>query len=286
VAHAPPPGVEKPTRFRPKLHYELIVCGFVGHELVGTDTAEIRAEDGLFVREGPDNLRWYRCLRCDSWLPLERPASHTREHLAPREEIELPLRGKALRDKIVLRAIAVDRAFHFVLLAALAVVIFFFAANSAHLREPVFKALADLQSGLGRPRGSHHGIIYELHRLFSVDTGTLTKIGLVVSAYAVIEGVEAVGLWYQKRWAEYLTFIATTGLLPLEIYELSQKFSPFKIITLIVNIAVVAYLLWAKRLFGIRGGAKAEEEERAKDSGWQALERATPELGTPAHSAA
>jgi uncharacterized membrane protein (DUF2068 family) len=286
VAHAPPPGVEKPKRFRPRLHYELIVCGSVGHELVGMDAGEIRSEDGLLVRAGPGEVRWYRCLRCDSWLPLPPPENPARQHPPGRGEIELPLRGKALRDKIVLRLIAIDRAFHFVLLAALAVVIFFFAANSAHLRQPVFKALADLQSGLGRPRGGQHGIIYELHRLFSVNTGTLTKIGLVVSVYALLEGVEAVGLWYQKRWAEYLTFIATTGLLPLEIYELSRRFSPFKVITLIINLAVVAYLLWAKRLFGIRGGARAEEEERARDSGWEALERATPELGTPAHSAA
>jgi uncharacterized membrane protein (DUF2068 family) len=279
VSHTPPPGIEKPKRFRPKLHYELIVCGLVGHELIGTNAAEPRPEDGLFAREGPDNLRWYRCLRCDSWLPLERPSSPTRQHPPGRGEIELPLRGKPLRDKIVLRAIAIDRAFHFVLLAALAVVIFLFAANSNRLRDPVFKALADLQSGLGGPRGaSRHGIVYELHRLFSIDTGTLTKIGVVVAVYAAIEGLEAVGLWYQKRWAEYLTFIATTGLLPLEIYELTRKLSPFKILTLIINVAVVAYLLWAKRLFGIRGGAAAEEEERRRDSGWEALERATPQL--------
>jgi uncharacterized membrane protein (DUF2068 family) len=234
------------------------------------------------AREGPGNLRWHRCLRCDSWLPLDPPPEPTRQHPPSRDEIELPLRGKALRDKIVLRVIAVDRAFHFVLLAALAVVIFFFAANSQRLREPVFKALADLQSGLGRPvTGTHHGIVYELHHLFSIDTGTLTKIGFVVAGYAVLEGAEAVGLWYQKRWAEYLTFIATTVLLPLEIYELTRRFSPLKIITLIINIAVVVYLLYAKRLFGLRGGGKAEEEERRRDSGWQALERATPGLDEP-----
>jgi uncharacterized membrane protein (DUF2068 family) len=233
----------------------------------------------VFAREGPDGLRWYRCLRCDSWLPLEKPANPTREHPPDRDEIELPLRGKALRDKIVLRAIAVDRAFHFVVLSALAVVIFFFAANSNRLREPVFKALADLQSGLGRPpNGSHHGLVYELHRLFSIDSGTLTKIGFVVAAYALIEGAEAIGLWYQKRWAEYLTFIATTALLPLEIYELAHSLSPLKIVTLVINVAVVAYLLWAKRLFGLRGGGKLEEELRRREVSWEALERATPEL--------
>ncbi len=39
-------------------------------------------------------------------------------------------------------------------------------------------------------------------------------------AYAALEGMEAVGLWLVKRWAEYLTFVATTILLPLEVYEL------------------------------------------------------------------
>jgi len=234
------------------------------------------------AREGPAGLRWYRCVRCDSWLPLAPPETPLRKHPPDRSEIELPLRGRALRDKIVLRVIAVDRAFHFVLLGALAVVIFFFAANSARLREPVFKALADLQSGLGSPAsGRRHGIIYDLHHLFSIDAGTLTKIGFVVAAYAVLEGAEAVGLWYQKRWAEYLTFIATTLLLPLEVYELSQRVTVFKVFALVINVAVVVYLLLAKRLFGLRGGAAAEHEVRQRDSGWEALERATPGLDAP-----
>jgi uncharacterized membrane protein (DUF2068 family) len=277
MARKPPPGIEKPKRFRPKFHYELIVCGLSGHELVGLDAAELRPEDALLAREGADDLRWYRCVRCDSWLPLERPANPPREHPPDRDQIELPLRGKALRDKIILRLIAIDRAIHFVVLAVLAVVILLFAKNAAHLREPVYKALADLESGLGGP-AKKHGVINEIRHLFSLQRGTLTKIGLVVAAYAAIEGLEAVGLWFQKRWAEYLTFIATTALIPLEVYEIVTKGSPLKVLTLIINIAVVAYLLWAKRLFGIRGGARVEKEERMRDIGWDALERATPDL--------
>jgi uncharacterized membrane protein (DUF2068 family) len=84
-----------------------------------------------------------------------------------------------------------------------------------------------------------------------------------------------VGLWLNKRWAEYLTFIATTALVPFEVYELTNGVSAFKLIALIINLAVVIYLLLAKRLFGLRGGAAAEHARREATSGWSAIERAT-----------
>src|SRR6266568_1666815 len=64
--HVAAPGTEKPRRFRPKLRYELVGCGLHGHEIMGTDAAALRPEDELFARES-GGLRWYRCLRCDSW---------------------------------------------------------------------------------------------------------------------------------------------------------------------------------------------------------------------------
>lgn len=270
------PGTTRPQRFRPKFHYELIVCGLRGHELVGTDAAELCPEEATVARDVGD-LRWHRCLRCDSWLPLERPAHPRVQYPPSREQIELPLRGRALRDKVVLRVIAVDRALHFLVLSVLAVAVLLFAAKQTALRGRAYRVFTDLQGGLGGPaRDNHHGFIHELRHLFSIQSGTLTKIGVVVAAYALLEGAEALGLWWQQRWAEYLTFIATALLLPLEIYELSHTLSPLKIITFVINLAVVIYLLLAKRLFGLRGGAAAEAAEREGDGGWPALERATP----------
>jgi uncharacterized membrane protein (DUF2068 family) len=276
----PLPGVsvrEKPRRFVPTFHWELIACGVDGHELVGMDVREIRPEDSLLVREY-DGARWYRCLRCDSWLPLAPPENPTRDHLPPIEEIELPLRGKPLRDKIVLRLIAIDRALHFLVLGLLAVAVFLFASHQQQLHARFYRVLADLQLAIGGGpvQQNGHGIIHSLDLLFTLSTTKLRLAGAAIGAYAVLEGAEAVGLWYQKRWAEYLTFIATTALLPLEVYELTNRVSPFKVIALIVNIAIVIYLLLAKRLFGIRGGAAAEEALRERDVGLQALLRTTP----------
>jgi uncharacterized membrane protein (DUF2068 family) len=238
------------------------------------DAAHVREQDAAFVREA-GGLRWYRCLRCDSWLPLQPPPRPAAEFPRARADVELPLRGKALRDKIVLRVIAVDRALHFLVLAVIAVAIFVFAANQATLRDPAYKVLSDIQGSLGGP-ATRHGFLRGIRHLFSIQTGTLTKIGLLVSAYALLEGVEAVGLWYQKRWAEYLTFIATAVFLPVEVYELIETLSVLKLITFALNLAVVLYLLLAKRLFGVRGGAAAEEALRERDAGWPALDRATP----------
>jgi hypothetical protein len=222
------PGVPlvEPSRLRPRLHYELLVCGLAGHALIGVDARHL-SEDTLLARE-VDGVRWHRCLRCDSWLPVQPPATPTRELPPARAEIQLPRRGKPLRDTIVLRLIAVNRALHFLVLGLLAVVIFTFASHREELRGRFFRVLADLQTGASADRpGSGHGLLHDIERAFSA----------------------------------------------------------LKVLTIVINLAVVAYLLWAKRLFGLRGGVAAEHREREQDVGWAALERSAPEVvGAPAAS--
>jgi uncharacterized membrane protein (DUF2068 family) len=273
------PGTERPRRYRPRLRYELIDCGLHGHELLGTDAAQLRPEDGLFARDA-GGLRWYRCLRCDSWVALSPPQNPAVRYPPRREEISLPLRGRPLRDRYVLRLIALDRILHFLVLSALAAGIFLFASNKAALNADFARILKDLQGGLGGPvNSSRIGIVHDLQRLFAVSITNLYLAGAVVAAYAALEGVEAIGLWLGRRWAEYLTFLATVVFVPYEIYELTKGATALKIITLVINVAIVVYLLVAKRLFGLRGGGRAERAERAADVGWDAIERATP---TPA----
>jgi uncharacterized membrane protein (DUF2068 family) len=273
----------RPRRFLPRFHYELLVCGLQGHALVATDVAHIEPEDAVvaFERSG---VRWHRCLRCDSWLPLPPPEHPARERMPAREEIELPLRGKPLRDKIVLRLIAIDRALHFIVLAALGIAILLFASHQAQLRGEFYRVASAIQRavGGGPVQSERVGLLGEFNKVFSLRSSTLQAAGFGILGYGLLEGAEAIGLWWQKRWAEYLTFVATAVFLPLEVYEMAHRFTPFKLIAFILNVAVVIYLLWAKRLFGIRGGAAAEQRERERDMGWQALERATPWAAAPA----
>jgi uncharacterized membrane protein (DUF2068 family) len=278
-AHVPAPGTEQPRRYRPKLRYELLGCGLHGHELLGTDAATLRPEDELFARES-GGLRWYRCLRCDSWLALTPPDQPTRKYPPSRDEVTVPLRGKPLRDRYVLRLIAVERAVHFVVLGALAAVVLLFANNRATLNQDFTSVLKDLQGGLGGPVAtSNHGVVHDLRSLFAVSITSLYLVGVAIAAYAVMEGVESVGLWLGKRWAEYLTFIATIVFVPYEVYELAKSVSALKVLTLVLNLAVAVYLILGKRLFGLRGGGKTEQALYDADVGWPAIERATPKTG-------
>jgi uncharacterized membrane protein (DUF2068 family) len=272
------PGTHPRRKRRPGFVWELIGCAQHGHALVGTRAATLEPADPHLARE-MSGIRWHRCLRCDAWLPVAPPVDPERDDLPTRDEIELPLRGRPLRDRYVLRIIAIDRALHFVLLALVAVLLLALVAHHSAWQSDVTKIINDIQAGAGGPQGdTGHGLLGEFHKLTSLSTTRLYELIALVGLYGVLEGAEAVGLWWGKRWAEYLTFLATILLLPLEIYELSEKVSWLKVFTLVLNLAIAVYLLVAKRLFGVRGGGAHERAEKEHDSGWEAVERLSPEV--------
>ena len=269
-------SIYHPSHYLPKFHWELLACGFRGHLLVGTDVAHVGEEDAAIVRDD-DGVRWHRCLRCDAWIPLPPSAAPAHEHMPAREDITLPLRGRAMRDLIVLRLIAIDRAVHFIVLSLLAGAVVAFANDQKHLRDIYETAMRGIEGVSRGPLPEHHGLLGEIDSALNTSPRTLYLIAGGLGIYALIEGIEAVGLWLMKRWAEYLTFVATGIFLPYEISELIQRVSPFKVVAITINLAVLAYLLWAKRLFGIRGGYAREEQIRYAECGWDAIERSTPE---------
>ncbi len=261
-----------PRRFKPSFRYELAVCAIEGHDLVGEDAATVTTEDQSFVRD-EGSWRWHRCLRCDDWVVRPRPEHPGRERVPTREEIVLPARGAVLRDQFVLRLIAVDRAIHVIGFSLLAVALFTFAANSNVLHRDYVNIMNDLSGG--DPGATQaRGILGYFSRVFSYSSAHLVRLGLIVTAYAVLEAVEMVGLWRNRRWAEYLTAIAVAAFIPLEILELSKGVSAFKVVAFVINVLVLAYLLYAKRLFGLRGGYVAERSRREALSGWAAFDSA------------
>jgi uncharacterized membrane protein (DUF2068 family) len=71
--------------------------------------------------------------------------------------------------------------------------------------------------------------------------------GVIALAYGALESAESYGLWTRRRWGEWLTVVATSLLLIPEIWELAKSATLLKVGALLVNLAVVAYLLWRLR---------------------------------------
>ena len=81
----------------------------------------------------------------------------------------------------------------------------------------------------------------------NLSDSRLKLIGIVALLYAGLFAVEGIGLWKAKRWAEYLTIIATTSFVPFEVYELIRHASWQRAATLGINLLVVGYLVWKVR---------------------------------------
>lgn len=89
----------------------------------------------------------------------------------------------------------------------------------------------------------NHLISRVLDWMDSLDIKHLKVIEAGAVFYAMLYTVEGVGLWLGKHWAEYLVVIATGSLLPLEIYEIAMKITALRISVLLVNVAIVIYLI-------------------------------------------
>jgi uncharacterized membrane protein (DUF2068 family) len=72
----------------------------------------------------------------------------------------------------------------------------------------------------------------------------IRDLGIVSFIYAALFLTEGIGLWLLKSWAEWFTVIVTGSLVPLEIYECYRHLTAIRLVTVILNIAVVAYLIY------------------------------------------
>jgi uncharacterized membrane protein (DUF2068 family) len=84
---------------------------------------------------------------------------------------------------------------------------------------------------------------HALARVANLPEKDFRDLGIGSFIYAALFLTEGIGLWLAKRWAEWFTAVITGSLIPLEILEIHRHFTITKVIVLLINIAIVAYLI-------------------------------------------
>ena len=144
------------------------------------------------------------------------------------------------RSRRFLRVIALERIARGVLLLAAGVyLLFHLSSDFGRLADHAIRAIE-----LDPRRPFLHRVVAYLHRLHASE---LRIAALFALGYGTLELVEGTGLWLDQLWAEYLTVIATSLLLPFEVYELAHRPSFWKAGGIVVNVAIVVYLAYLLR---------------------------------------
>jgi uncharacterized membrane protein (DUF2068 family) len=230
--------------------WELVTCGLQGHVTYAPD------DDALAGRlSGNTGLgEVWRCLRCGEFT-LGEPDGHGRAEDAP-----MIMRGKALRQAIIVRTLGVERFVRALLIGLAAYAVWKFRGARGSIQATLDRDLPLLRaSGF---KVDQMTAVHELEKALAAKPSTLALLTLALTVYALVEVVEGVGLWLLKRWGEYFAVVATSVFLPLEIHDLAKGITMTRVVTFTINVAAVVYLLISKRLFGLRGGRKAYDAER------------------------
>ncbi len=91
--------------------------------------------------------------------------------------------------------------------------------------------------------GKQQIIDWVVEKILDANPKTLAFSSIASAIYAIVTAIEAVGLWYEKRWAHVLVLGLVGISIPPEIYELIRGISLVKLIVFFVNIGVFWYLL-------------------------------------------
>ena len=71
----------------------------------------------------------------------------------------------------------------------------------------------------------------------------MTELAMLAGAYVLLRFVQAYGLWFERVWGEWLTMFAGGLYIPLEINELVNGVTPLRMAALLINIAVVVFIV-------------------------------------------
>ena len=246
------------------MDWSLYRCGRIGHITFAPDEPHLREH----MRGETGSAELWQCLRCGTYVPGLPDGS------GPAADAPSVKRGKQIRGDLILKLFAIERAIRFVLFGAVAFGIWRFA-NSQSIAQALSKDIPIIRD-FARELGFtlNHALLEKIHSLLHISESNLRLLALGVTGLAIVSGIEAFALWQAKRWGEYFALIVTSLGLPFEIYELSKAVTITKVILFLLNLLLVAYLVYSRRLFGARGGKEAYEARLRAASVLDEAERA------------
>jgi uncharacterized membrane protein (DUF2068 family) len=239
--------------------WSLFGCARKGHLTYAPDEPVLR---GRLMAQTVGGTAW-RCLRCGAFV-IGGPRGTGPASAAP-----LVRRGGELRGDLILKVFAVERFLRFLIIGAAAYGVWRFKYDRAGIQRAFdhdLPAIRNLYQDLGFDF-SHSKLLPFIQHSFTYTPRWLTLVAIGLAVYALIELAEGTGLWLARRWGEYLAMVATSVFLPLEIWELAAgHITWLKVVAFVVNLALVIYLVWSRRLFGVRGGKAAYEAKLRSES--------------------
>jgi uncharacterized membrane protein (DUF2068 family) len=238
--------------------WSLFGCARKGHVTYAPDEPGLR--DRLMAPTAGGTA--WRCLRCGDFVTGDPHGS------GPAAAAPLVRRGKELRSELILRVFAVERFLRFLIIGGAAYGVWRFKYDRAGIQRAYNNALPAIRA-LYRDLGfdvNHSKLLGLIQHAFTLDPRVLTYLAIGLAVYALIELVESIGLWLAKRWGEYFAMVATSIFLPYEVYDLTLKITWLRLVAFVINLLLVIYLVWTKRLFGVRGGRAAYEARLRTES--------------------
>jgi uncharacterized membrane protein (DUF2068 family) len=85
--------------------------------------------------------------------------------------------------------------------------------------------------------------------LSTLTVSQQTTLAVTAFAYAILMAAEGVALSFRKPWARWFTVVASSSLVPVEVYEIVRELHPVRVLVLVINIAIVVYLWRRTEIF-------------------------------------
>ena len=240
------------------MDWSLLACGRSGHVTYAPAEPELREQ----LRSQTATGEAWRCLRCGTFIAGEPDQS------GPARDAPSVRRGSQVRSAFILRVFAVERFLRGLVFLGLSYALWRFryarrSVDAVYDREqPMVRSLFR-QLGFNIDHSKLFGLIQ--HAL-DLSPGWITLLAAGLALYSIIVMIEGTGLWLVRRWGEYFAMVATSLGMPLEIYDLARRFTITTLVLFAINLALVLYLVFTKRLLGVRGGKPAYEARLRSES--------------------